>query len=80
MDSKLTLRLSAQVIKQAKRYAGTHNTSISRLVENYLQLLAADASTREEVSPLVHSLTGVIAEPDGDYKDGYGDYLHNKHR
>jgi hypothetical protein len=80
MDSKLTLRLSAQVIQQAKRYAGTHNTSISKLVENYLQLLAANTSPQEEVSPLVHSLTGVIAEPDGDYKDRYGDYLNNKHR
>lgn len=37
MESKLTLKLDKQVINHAKTYAKMHNTSLSKMIENYLQ-------------------------------------------
>lgn len=39
MDSKLTLKLNQEVIGKAKDYARAHKISLSRLIENYLELL-----------------------------------------
>ncbi|MEM6806223.1 MAG: DUF6364 family protein [Bacteroidota bacterium] len=36
MNTKLTLSLNKEVIEQAKKYAKTHNVSLSSLIENYL--------------------------------------------
>ncbi|WP_371068089.1 DUF6364 family protein, partial [Salmonella enterica] len=35
MDTKLTLRLNADIIKHAKTYAKEKNTSLSKLIESY---------------------------------------------
>lgn len=37
--SKLTLSVDHAVIVRAKRYAAAHHTSVSQLVERYLDLL-----------------------------------------
>ncbi len=39
MDAKLTLKLDAEIIERAKLYAKETNTSLSKLIENYLNLL-----------------------------------------
>lgn len=48
MTKKLTLTVSDQVITAAKRYAHERETSVSSLVENYLQLI-----TKNQLQPLV---------------------------
>lgn len=63
MDTKLTLRLKKRVIDQAKRYAADHETSLSKMIENYLAAITAESEEKDEISPLVKSLSGVINLP-----------------
>jgi len=61
MDNKLTIKLDNQIIEKAKLYARKKNTSLSKLIESYLELLTTtNNSESEEVSPLVKSLSGVL--------------------
>ena len=80
MDTKLTLKLDKQVIEQAKKYAKTHNISLSRLVENYLKALTGNKDKQAGVGPLVKDLTGVVKIDDRDYRADYTDYLEKKYR
>lgn len=80
MDNKLTLKLDNQVIEQAKIYARKKNTSISKLVEGYLQFLTAEEATDDEVSPLVKSLSGVLSiAAEENPKDLYKKHLNKKY-
>jgi hypothetical protein len=51
MKSKLTLRLDAQVKEQAKEIARKKGTSVSKLVEDYFQLLVDEAESNQEGNP-----------------------------
>jgi len=44
MDTKLTLKLDKVVIERAKEYATSHNRSLSRIIEFYLQSLIKEDS------------------------------------
>jgi hypothetical protein len=82
MDNKLTLKLDNQIIERAKTYARKRNTSLSKLVESYLEFLTTGHSSHEgqEVTPLVKSISGVI-DPDAslDYKASYKKHLTKKY-
>lgn len=79
MDTKLTLKLSGEIIEQAKTYARKKNTSLSKLIESYLSLLV-DPNEKQEVTPLVKSLSGVIDLPkDFDHKANYRKHVVNKY-
>ncbi len=79
MDNKLTLKLDNQVIEKAKIYARKKNTSLSKLVESYLQFLTSTDSPTEEISPLVKSLSSVVNMPTNEnYKDSYKKHLNKK--
>lgn len=79
MDTKLTLKLSGEIIEQAKTYARKKNTSLSKLIESYLSLLV-DPNEKQEVTPLVKSLSGVIDLPkDFDHKTNYRKHVVNKY-
>lgn len=81
MDTKLTLKLDKDIINQAKRYAESKKISLSKLIESYLQLLTKEESSKEKISPLVESLSGVIELPKNDEdKDNYADYLSQKYK
>ena len=60
METKLTIRLKKKVIDQAKKYANDHETSLSKLIENYLSAITEESRSTEKISPLVQSLSGVI--------------------
>ncbi len=80
MDKKLTLSLNQGVIDDAKVYAKSNNTSLSKLIESYLANLTKDTSDTTEITPLVKSLSGVIDVPtDFDAKQAYGDFLTAKY-
>jgi hypothetical protein len=76
MESKLTLKLSKKTIDKGKRLARKRGTSISRMVESYLERLTQ--VEEEEISPLVKSLSGVV--PEKSVKGNYADYLEKKYR
>ena len=81
MDTKLTLKLNEDVIEKAKEYAKSKKTSLSVLIENYLQKLTNEKGSKKTITPLVKSLSGVIKLPKNynDKKD-YTDYLTNKYK
>ena len=79
MESKLTLKLNKKVINQAKSYAKDRNTSLSKLIENYLHAVTLKKKGKKEISPLVESLTGVIDMKEKEYRKGYTDFLSQKY-
>ena len=81
MDTKLTLKLDQDIIEKAKEYAKAKKTSLSDLIENYLQKLTNDKKGGKTITPLVKSLSGVIDLPkDYDDKKDYTDYLSKKYK
>ena len=80
MDSKLTLKLNSIVIAKAKSYAKKRNTSLSRMIESYLDSVTKEDNSGIEITPLVKRLSGVIEIPaDYDYRKDYPDYLDQKY-
>ncbi len=87
MDAKLTLKLDEKVITRAKRYASRQKVSLSRLIENYLQVLTSRSKKEDEeieISPFVKSITAGTPKKkipaDYDYKKDYYEYLEKKYR
>ena len=82
MDTNLTLKLDQRIIEKAKEYASSKKTSLSRIVEAYLQSLTSENDTSEfEISPFVKSITtGTEIPTDLDYKKEYSDYLMEKYK
>jgi hypothetical protein len=80
METKLTLRLKKSVIDQAKRYANDHETSLSKLIENYLSAITTDARSMVKISPLVQSLSGVMQLSENeDTNSKYHEHLNKKY-
>ena len=80
METKLTLRLKKNVIDQAKKYAFDHETSLSKMIENYLAAVTKQSNSIENISPLVQSLSGVIKMDNIDNeKEMYLDHLIEKY-
>lgn len=83
METKLTLRLNDSVIERAKIYARSQKTSLSKMIESYLDSLTREKESDNKISitPLVESLSGVIDLPsDFDYKKEYADFLTKKYK
>ena len=67
MIKKLTLTIDDDVIKQAKRYAETRETSLSRMVVNYFKRLTEGPSYHRDLikkAPITLKLTGIAANSD----------------
>ncbi len=80
MNSKLTLKLDAEVISRAKQYAKKRNISLSRLIETYLDTISSDKPGAIKTTPLVEGLSGVIKlAEDFDYRKERGNQLERKH-
>jgi uncharacterized protein (DUF3820 family) len=76
MTTKLILTIDQRVIKSAKHYAREKGRSLSDLVENYLRTLSAGEYPREDISPRVKRLVGLIMLPENfDYKTSLGDAI-----
>lgn len=80
MDTKLTLKLDQDVIEQAKTFAKEKNTSLSKLIENYLSLIV-EQKRITEVTPFVKSLSGIVSLPeDFDQRSAYQKHLLDKYQ
>ena len=80
MDTKLTVKLDGNVISRAKIYARKRKTSLSKMIENYLDVVSKPEGVETEITPLVQSLSGVIKLPDNyDYKTDYAEFLTQKY-
>lgn len=58
--TKVTIRIPAAVLERARAYAASKQTSISRLVTNYLSQLPPEVSYIED-APIVRSLVGTLS-------------------
>ena len=81
MNKKLTLRLNENVIKRAKNWAQIHKTSLSKMIESYLNSVTRQKSENIQITPLVESLSGVIELPeDYDYRKEYSEHISDKYK
>lgn len=81
MDTKLTLKLDSEIIQEAKLYAKESNTSLSKLIENYLSALTNKNQKKRKVNPIVKSLTGIISlDEKKEYQESYTKYLIDKYK
>jgi hypothetical protein len=83
MTKKLTLTIDPVIIKQAKTYARKRNTSVSRIVEEYLDHISSggkglDLSGKLE-SPITDSLVGMFKDPGKEYETLLEEALAEKH-
>lgn len=80
METKLTLKLRKNIIDRAKKYASDRKTSLSKLVENYLEAITIPSKDVDNISPLVKSISGVIKLPeDFNHKENYHQLLNEKY-
>jgi len=82
MQSKLTLRLDDELIREAKALARQRGTSLSQLVADYFRALSRsrrDQPEDEALPPITRSLAGALRGADVDEGD-YRTHLDRKHR
>ena len=81
MQTKLTLTLEQQVIKQAKLYAKEKGRSLSELIENYLKVVLNKEDKAIPLSPSIKKLKGAIQLPAHfDDKKELSNALSEKHK
>jgi len=71
--AKLTLTVDEQVIARAKEYATARGTSISALVEDYLDLIVNPPKPKS-ATPILDSWRGVLAGAYPDAESAIEDY------
>jgi Family of unknown function (DUF6364) len=77
---KLTLSVDARVVARAKSFAHKRGTSVSRMVEQYLDAISAPAAAMEsDLPPVTKRLLGALRGVRLDRAD-YTAYLEQKHR
>ncbi len=80
MTTKLTLTVEEKVIKRAKLYARQTGRSLSELIENYLDNLTSEEEGKEQLSPKLKNIVGVVKLPDDfDEKKELHTYFESKH-
>jgi hypothetical protein len=80
VQTKLTLRLDARLIRRAKAYARRRGKSLSAIVADlFAGIDEPDAAASEPRSPAVRSLVGALAGHRVTEED-YHLYLERKHR
>ena len=75
-STKLTIRIPRKVLERAKEYAREHQTSLTRLVSEYLQQLPVENDPLVD-APIVQRLSGLVSS-DVSIED-YQQYLEEKY-
>jgi len=78
MQSKLTLRLDADLIERAKRQARSKGTSVSAMVTGYFSTLDQTRPSHA-ITPSVRKLRGVLRQKSVD-RETYREHLIKKHK
>jgi hypothetical protein len=74
--TKLTVRVPRDFLEGARRYASEHDTTLTRLVSEFLRRLNIQDDPLAD-APVVRRLLGILF-PDASIED-YGNYLEEKH-
>lgn len=75
-QTKLTIRLSREMLDRAKRYARSHQTTLTKLVSAYLAQLNLEGDALADAA-IVRRLSGVLPQ-DASIED-HRDHLENKY-
>lgn len=78
MKTNLTLRISANAIAIARKYATEKGSSLSQLVENYFNALSESSKRRVSAKNLV-GMMGTVPK-NFDYKKELMSILHEKYK
>lgn len=80
MNTKLTLTIEKDVIKEAKMYAKERGRSLSDIIESYLKAITNSNGKKIKTTPVVQSLKGSFTLPDEvDYKTELAKGLEEKY-
>ncbi|MDX9992516.1 MAG: DUF6364 family protein [Anaerolineales bacterium] len=60
MQTKLTVRVSRDLLENVKRYAAQNNTTLTDLIEAYLRHIPAQTSLDD--APIVRRLSGMLSQ------------------
>ncbi len=74
--SKLTLSVDRSVVTRAKSYARRSGTSVSKLVESYLDSVSRSTASSEADPPVLRSLRGILKKGG---RESYREHLAAKH-
>ena len=74
--TKLTVRVPRDLLEEAKRYASEHDTTLTRLVSEFLRQLSIQDNPLAD-APVVRRLSGTLS-PEASIDD-YRKYLEKKH-
>ncbi len=81
MKKRITITINKDLVESAKKYASAHDTTISHLVETYLNRLCNEIPSAVEISPLVRSLSGIITLQDNyNRKEAFTRHLIGKYK
>lgn len=61
MDTKMTVRVPKHLLENAKRYARENNTTLTELIEAYLNQIPLGGSGLDK-APIVRRLTGSLSQ------------------
>ena len=75
-QTKLTVRVPRDLLEGAKRYAAEHDTTLTRLISEYLRRLNVQTDIRTD-APIVQRLSGILSQDVS--VDDYRRYLEEKH-
>ncbi len=82
MQTKLTLRMDASLIRRAKEYAEARGKSVSQIVADFFSALEAgeqvETTVVRELPPITQSLYGRLVGSE-DEEDTYRRHLEEKH-
>lgn len=77
--AKLTLSVDEEVVARAKAFAAQHDTSVSKLVEDYLASVASSCAEGDG-TPVLRDLRGSLrGTSDEDLRKEYYAYLEKKY-
>ena len=74
-DTKLTVRVSRDLLENVKRYAAQNNTTLTALIEAYFRRIPTQGEL--ENAPIVRRLSGILSQ-DVSIRD-YQEHLEEKY-
>jgi hypothetical protein len=74
-ETKLTVRVSRDLIENAKHYAAENNTTLTNLIEAYLSSIPAQPALED--APIVRRLSGTLSSDVT--VEAYKDHLEEKY-
>ncbi len=77
-EVKLMLKIKKKAVDNGKRYARKRKTTLSKVIEKYLDRIATEEAS--EITPLVKSLSGVVKPTSTADKSRYASFLAKKYR